>query len=215
MNPQLLAMTEHYGLLIVFAVVLIGQIGVPIPAIVLLIGAGTLAMDGGISAAGVFATTMAACVIADCGLFILGQRYGIRALQRMHLISASSDSPVSQRFERWGARSLVIAKFVPGLSTLAPTLAGALRMSRSRFVLLSGVGSVLWAATGLGVGWVFAEQVPYLLTHLARIGRLVAVASMSAAGAYLVYRYLNRRKSFGHSDDRRAVRPARHAPVGP
>jgi membrane protein DedA with SNARE-associated domain len=197
MNPQFPALTEHYGLLIVFAVVLIGHLGVPIPTLLVLIGAGTLAMDGAFSALGVFATTLVACVIADCGLFILGQHYGIRALRRMHLISASSESPVTQRFERWGARSLIIAKFIPGLSAIAPTLAGALGMSWPRFVVLSGVGSVLWAATGLGVGFLFAEQVPYLLTHQEHIGKLAAVAAISGVAACFAYRYLNRRKAFG------------------
>jgi membrane protein DedA with SNARE-associated domain len=193
MHSELLEITGPYALLIVFAVVLIGQIGVPIPAIVVLIGAGALAADGALSAVGSFAIAMLACLIADGCLFIVGRHYGNRALKALHRLSLSSDSHVGFPFERWGPRSLVIAKFVPGLTTLAPPLAGALGVSWLRFVLLSGAGSAIWVAAGLGAGIVFAEQIPYVLEHIERIGRLAAVAVISLAAVYLMYRCFTRR----------------------
>ena len=172
MHSPLLDITGPYGLLIVFGVVLVGQIGVPIPAIVVLVGAGTLAASAEMSVVGSFAIAMLACVIADGCLFMLGRHLGMRALKMLDPLSLSSDS--SRHFERWRPRSLIIAKFVPGLSTIAPPLAGALDVSWLRFVLLSAIGSALWVAAGLGAGIIFAEQVPVFTqtpeTHWAIVG---------------------------------------------
>jgi len=192
MSAYFTASIDQYGLLIVFVIVLIGQLGVPIPAIGILIGAGALAAEDAMSAAGSFAIAMLACLIADGCLFIIGRHYGNRALKALYRLTPSSDSQVGHQFERWGPRSLVIAKFVPGLSTLAPPLAGALGVSWLRFVLLSGAGSAAWVAAGLGAGIVFAEQIPYVLEHMERIGRLAAVAAISLGAGYLTYRYLTR-----------------------
>src|SRR6202789_2405377 len=102
MLSQLLEITGPYALLIVFAVVLVGQVGVPIPAIVVLIGAGAVAADGAMSAVGAFGIAMIACLIADGCLFIVGRHYGNRALKALYRLSLSSDSHVGYQFERWG-----------------------------------------------------------------------------------------------------------------
>jgi membrane protein DedA with SNARE-associated domain len=214
MHSQFIEMAGPYALLIVFAVVLIGQIGVPIPAIVVLIGAGALAADGSLSAVGSFAIAMLACVIADACLFIVGRHYGNRALQALYRLSLSSDSHVGDQFEHWGPRSLVIAKFVPGLSTLAPPLAGALGVSWLRFVILSGAGSAIWVAAGLGAGIIFAEQIPYLLEHIERIGRLAAVAGISLGAGYLMYRHFTRRTTLARKKGARAADRARRPAIG-
>jgi len=191
MSTYFTALIDKYGLLIVFGTVLIGQLGVPIPAIGILIAAGALAAEDGMSAVWSFAIAMLACLIADGCLFIVGRHYGNRALKALQRLSPSSDSHVSDQFERWGPRSLLIAKFVPGLSTLAPPLSGALGVSWLRFGLLSGVGSAVWVAAGLGAGIIFAEQMLYVLEHLERIGQQAAVAVISFGVVYLMYRWLS------------------------
>jgi membrane protein DedA with SNARE-associated domain len=203
MHSQLLEITGPYGLLIVFVVVLIGQIGVPIPAIVVLVGAGTLAATREMSVVGSFAIAMLACVIADGCLFMLGRHLGMHTLKPLDRLPLSSDS--SRQFERWGPRSLIIAKFVPGLSTIAPPLAGALGVSWLRFVLLSAIGSALWVAAGLGAGIIFAEQVPYLLKHLKLIGRLSVLAVVSLGAVYVAYLYFTRRTRLARSKDSRSA----------
>jgi membrane protein DedA with SNARE-associated domain len=214
MHAQLLEITGPYALLIVFAVVLIGQIGMPIPAIVVLVGAGALAAEGTISAVGSFAVAMLACLIADGCLFIVGRHYGNRALKALYRLSLPSDSYLGYQFERWGPRSLVIAKFVPGLSTLAPPLAGALGVSWLRFALLSGAGSALWVSAGLGAGIIFAEQIPYLLEPIGRIGRLAAVAVISLGAGYLVYRSFTRRTASMRTKHSRAADRAHRPSIG-
>jgi membrane protein DedA with SNARE-associated domain len=205
MSEQLLAMLEHHGVLIVFATVLVGQLGVPIPAIMVLIGAGALAADGEFYAPGCFAAGLAACLIADSLWFVIGRHYGVRVLKTLYRVSLTSDvraSRIQRRFERWGAGSLVLAKFIPGLATIAPPLAGALRTSWPRFLLLSGIGSVLWVAAGLATGIAFTEQIPFVLMHLESIGTFAAVAMTALAGAYIVYRYWSRPQNDGAARDR-------------
>jgi membrane protein DedA with SNARE-associated domain len=214
MHSQLLEIAGPYALLTIFAVVLIGQIGVPIPAIVVLIGAGALTLESAVSAVGSFAVAMLACFIADVCLFIVGRHYGNRALNALQRLSLSSDAHVGHQFEGWGPRSLVIAKFVPGLSTLAPPLAGALGVSWLRFVLLSGAGSVLWVSAGLGAGIIFAEQIPYLLEHLQRIGGLTAVGAIALGGIYLMYRYITRRAGPRRPKPARAADRAHRPSIG-
>ncbi len=196
MSDKLLEMVEHHGVLMVFATVLIGQIGVPIPAIAVLIGAGTLSAEGDLSVAGPFVAAMLACTIADCILFTTGRRYGMRVLNMIYRISFVSEAraaDIQRRFERWGAGSLAIAKLIPGLSTLAPPFAGAMRMGWLRFVVLSGVGSVLWVGTGLGLGMALAEEIPRLLANL-RLVLLAATGLIAIAAAYLGFRRWNRRR---------------------
>src|SRR5580658_8513618 len=102
MSAYFTALIDQFGLLIVFVIVLIGQLGVPIPAIGILIGAGALATEGAISAVGSFAMAMLACLIADGCLFFVGRHYGNRALKALYRIYLSSDSHVGYQFERWG-----------------------------------------------------------------------------------------------------------------
>jgi membrane protein DedA with SNARE-associated domain len=214
MSEYLTASIDQHGMLIVFVIVLIGQLGVPIPAIGILIVAGALAAEDTMSATGAFAIAMLACLIADGCLFIIGRHYGNRALNTLCRFSLSSDSHVGYQFERWGPRSLVIAKFVPGLSTLAPPLAGALGVSWLRFVLLSGAGSAVWVAVGLGAGIIFAEQIPYVLEHIECIGRLAVVAVVSLGAVCLMYRGLNRGTASTRTKHSRAADRARRPCIG-
>jgi membrane protein DedA with SNARE-associated domain/rhodanese-related sulfurtransferase len=197
MTTQLLPLLAHYGVLIVFIAVLIDQIGLPVPASPVLILAGTLAAQGKLFAPELLGVSVVACMIADWIWFWIGKTYGMRVLKTMCRISLEPDSCVSQTqnsFERWGANSLVVAKFIPGLALIAPPLAGALRVTWRRFIVLSACGSVLWAALGLGMGMVFSAQIERLLSELDRIGGL-AIALMGALLAgYVVFKWWQRRR---------------------
>ena len=121
---------ERHGLALVFANVLLEQVGLPIPAVPTLIVCGALAAEGRISAAAVLGLAFLACAIGDGLWFLAGRLYGRRVLRFLCGISLSPDSCVRQtqtQFERWGGIALVAAKFIPGLSTVAPPLAGAMR----------------------------------------------------------------------------------------
>src|SRR5438477_11835425 len=99
--------TRH-GLALIFANVLLEQLGVPLPAIPTLIVAGALAVDGTLSAPAVFGVAFAASMIGDCAWYVAGRQYGRRVMTTLCRISLSPDSCVRQtenHFERWGGRS--------------------------------------------------------------------------------------------------------------
>ncbi len=193
MHMQVFYLLEHYCVPIVFVAVLIDQLGVPIPAVPVLIVAGSLAANGRVSAAALFIAAVVATLIADAVWFLIGRTYGMRVLKTLCRISLEPDSCVSQtqdRFERWGVNSIVIAKFIPGLATIAPPLAGALRVSWLRFRGLSLIASSLWTAVGLGAGLVFKGPI----AELERIGGMAAAGLGVALIIYIAYKWRERRR---------------------
>src|SRR5258708_9763868 len=123
---------------------LANQLGLPVPVIPTLIVAGAWAAQGTISPVALFAAAITACVAADSVWFLAGRIYGNGVMKLLCRISLTPDSCVSEtqsRFERWGSNALLVAKFVPGLSLIAPPLAGATRMPWLRFLSYSALVS--------------------------------------------------------------------------
>ena len=197
MTQSLLLSLSQYGLWAVVLNVLLNQIGLPLPALPTLIVAGAIAASGQLSLAGLFSGAVAACLVADCGWYLVGQVYGIRVLKALCRISLEPDSCVSQtqnRFERWGVNSLVIAKFVPGLSTIAPPMAGALRIGWPRFIFLSMLSAALWVGVALAAGMLFRLQIEQVLQRLDQIGGLAAAGGLVLLGAYVAFKWWERRR---------------------
>src|SRR5260221_8110374 len=125
---QLIDLITQYGIAVVFVNVLLAQVGLPVPAVPTLIIAGAAASGGRLSFAALLAVAIAGSLLGDILWYAAGRRFGYRVLRTLCSISISPDSCVRQTesiFERWGVRSLVAAKFVPGFNTIAPPLAGA------------------------------------------------------------------------------------------
>jgi membrane protein DedA with SNARE-associated domain/rhodanese-related sulfurtransferase len=189
----------HYGMMIVFVNVLVDQIGLPVPAVPTLIVAGAVAADGKLPFAALFAWSVAACLLADCGWYLIGQKYGIRVLKTLCKISLEPDSCVSQtqvRFERWGINSLVIAKFIPGLAIIAPPMAGALRIGWLRFGALSACGAVLWVGAALAAGMLFKSQIGRVLQHLNAIGSIAGAGAALLLAAYISFKWWERNRFY-------------------
>ncbi len=192
-QAHLIQLLELYCALIVFIAVLTDQLGIPIPAVPVLVVAGSFAANGKANLAVLLPAAVAATMIADAVWFQIGRRYGMRVLKTLCRISLEPDSCVSQtqnRFERWGVNSLVIAKFIPGLATIAPPLAGAMHVSWRRFMGLSLLGSSLWAGTGLGIGMLFHDPI----AQLARLGSVTAAGLGIALVLYIAYKWRERRR---------------------
>jgi len=188
-----------WGLAFVFLNVLIEQVGLPIPAVPALLLAGALAVRHPEWGAAALALAIAACVISDLGWYGAGRVYGGRIVRFLCRISLSPDSCVSEtqlRFERWGARALLVSKFVPGLSTLAPPLAGALRMALSLFLATSFAGSVLWVLIFMMLGALAAPQITALLPHLAALGARAALVLALLLALYILLKWLERQRVY-------------------
>src|SRR5437867_2515379 len=154
MNETIEFLVRH-GTAVLFAAVFIEQIGVPLPAAPWLLAAGALAGTGKMN--WVVALTAAAfgSVLADLIWFYLGRHRGQRVLSLLCRISLEPDSCVRRTqgfFTRYGMKGVVAAKFIPGLSTLAPPLAGSTGVSAPRFLFFDGLGSVLYVGCFVFVG---------------------------------------------------------------
>jgi membrane protein DedA with SNARE-associated domain/rhodanese-related sulfurtransferase len=179
--------------------VLLDQIGLPVPAVPTLIVAGAVAAAGQMPLLSLFAWAVIACLIADCGWYLVGQRFGIRVLKTLCKISLEPDSCVSQtqtRFERWGVNSLVIAKFIPGLAIIAPPMAGAMRVGWPRFVLLSTCAAVLWVGAPLLAGIVFKSQIERLLEHLSEFGSAAGAGVVILLAGYISFKWWERSRFY-------------------
>jgi membrane protein DedA with SNARE-associated domain/rhodanese-related sulfurtransferase len=199
MTQHLFLIIAEYGLVIVFANVLVDQIGLPVPAVPTLVVAGAIAADGGLPLIPLFAWAVLACCIADSLWYLVGQVYGIRVLKLLCRISLEPDSCVSQtqaRFESWGVNSLVIAKFIPGLAIIAPPLAGALRIGWPRFIMLTIASGVLWVGFALAAGMLFKSQIAAVLAHLDTFGSAAALIIGAALALYLLYKWWERERFY-------------------
>lgn len=200
---------SQHGYTLVFVLVLAEQIGLPAPSTIILLAAGAFAGSGNLNLAGVLAAGVAACMVSDAIWFWIGQKRGMKVLHLLCRISLEPDSCVrrtEESFARNQARTLLIAKFVPGLSTAAPPLAGLFRMSFLRFAALDFAGSVLWVGAFVLTGFVFHRQLELAVLWATHLGvGLVSLAALLAAG-YIGWKYWHRRR-FLHELRVATVRP--------
>jgi membrane protein DedA with SNARE-associated domain/rhodanese-related sulfurtransferase len=199
LTEQIILGLGQYGLLVVTLNVLLNQIGLPVPVVPTLVLAGAFAGNGGAPLGQLFLGAVAACLAADCAWYWVGQKYGIRVLKTLCKISLEPDSCVSEtqgQFDRWGVNSLVIAKFVPGLATIAPPLAGAMRIGWLRFISLSTAAAILWVSAALLAGALFKTQIKELLIHLARIGSIAMAGALLLLAMYLGFKWWERTRFY-------------------
>src|SRR6266850_2820387 len=186
----------RHGQSLLFAAVFVEQMGLPIPALPLLLAAGALSAAGKFSFPLGIAATVIACLVADAFWFYLGRYRGNRVLGFLCRISLEPDSCVRRTqnvFTRYGLRGIAIAKFLPGMSTVAPPLAGMSRVPVARFVFADGVGSLLYAITFLGLGYVFSTQIEQIGEALSDIGGNALSLIAIVVGAYIGYKFWQRR----------------------
>jgi membrane protein DedA with SNARE-associated domain/rhodanese-related sulfurtransferase len=157
MAHEAITLIAQYGLLLVFVNVLVEQAGAPVPAMPTLVVAGAVAAGGDLSITAILLVSLVACLLGDLPWYWAGRHFGGAMMRTLCRISLSPDSCVRSsevQFERWGGRMLVVAKFVPGLSTVAPPLVGAMGLPLHLFLLLDGLASLLWAGVPVALGYV-------------------------------------------------------------
>ncbi len=187
----------RYGYLVVFGWVFAEQIGLPIPAMPVLLAAGAMAGTGRLSLVLVLVLAGTASLVSDVIWYWIGRLGGGRVLGFLCRISLEPDSCVrrtEETFSRRGARSLLIAKFVPGYSTAAPPLAGIVRMRFARFVVFTGAGGLIWAGAFVGLGWLFSEQLELVASYAIRLGGWLVALLAAAFAAYIAWKYIARQR---------------------
>ena len=187
------------GYLLLLSAVAAEQLGVPVPAAPLLLAMGALAGYGYYSLTAALAWSSLAALAADLVWFQLGRLQGESILGVLCRISLEPDSCVRlthHAFDRYGPASLLFCKFVPGLSTVAPPMAGSSGMSLGRFVLLDFTGSGLWAGAFLAAGWLFRRETERALEILSQLGIGFFVVLVAPPVLWLVWKYAQRRAWF-------------------
>ncbi len=192
-----MAFDPEYGLIGVFAVVLVQQLGAPIPATPVLMLAGAHAAADPLYGVYAWGLAILASALGSLPWFWAGQRYGYRVLKLVCRISLSQDSCVRQTenlFQRYGAAALVAAKFVPGLARVGPPLAGTFRFGAGGFLLFYGAGNALWAGAGLVAGLVLHDEIGWLIDWLALYSGHALLIVIVAVALYVAWRWLARRR---------------------
>jgi membrane protein DedA with SNARE-associated domain len=194
---RMLEFLLRHGYLVLLAWVFSEQAGLPIPSIPLLLAAGALAGIGQLNLAVCLLLCVLAAMTADTIWYELGRTKGIKILQLLCKISLEPDSCVRRTeglFEKQGARSLLFAKFLPGLNAVATPLAGIFRMRFRKFLLYDAMGALLWAGTFLGTGYIFSGQIEKIAEHAERLGSGLFVLAVAALAAYIAYKFAARQK---------------------
>ena len=197
---QLSHLIHTYGVLIVFGLVLVEQLGLPIPAFPILMLAGALVVDGGAHWPLYLGASMAACLLSDYFWFRAGRHYGKRILRLLCRISLSPDSCVSQtedNFLRWGVKSLIVAKFIPGFNTIVSPLAGATGTSTGRFLALSATGGLLWSSVGMGLGAWFHDSIDDVIAWLEEMGSTALMIVGTLLALFVLLKYIERKRNLG------------------
>lgn len=192
---ELTALLAQHGLSVVFVNVLLTQAGAPVPAVPMLVIAGAFVAQGQIGLFSVVAATVVASLIGDLLWYAAGNRYGHRVLRTLCRIAIEPDSCVKQTeniFERWGAPSLMVAKYIPGFATIAPPLAGMVRTGLPLFVLYSTVAALLWAGLPIALGMVFHTEVGLALEWLESMGSGAVALIGAIIALYVSARLLER-----------------------
>ncbi len=200
----------RHGYLVIFGWVLAEQIGLPVPAVPFLLAAGALAGSGRLSLALILGAAALASLVSDSIWYWIGRVRGGRVLRWLCRIFLEPDSCVRRTqdaFGRYGARSLLVAKFVPGFNTAAPPLAGIIRMPLLEFLVFTGLGGLIWAGAFISLGWLFSSQLELAASYVARMGSWVIVLLVVALCAYVAWKLIARQRFL------RRIRIARITPV--
>ncbi|WP_035359276.1 VTT domain-containing protein [Edaphobacter aggregans] len=195
--PIALQFFVHYAYLILFLWVLVEQIGIPIPSLPVLLTAGTLSATHRIHHLPALIAVLAACAIADSMWFALGRKYGNSVLKLLCRLSFEASTCVSKTegyFTRRGPATLLFSKFIPGLSTVAPPIAGQIGMPYARFFLWDLAGSLIWAETFLLAGRFFGDIAQKSAPFFHWLGHFAFAIFILMVLGLMAYRIFKQRK---------------------
>lgn len=193
---ELSAFLERHGYALLFAILFLEQAGLPLPAVPVLLAAGALAGQGKFNVAASLAIASAACLAADLIWFELGRRRGRSILKLLCKISLEPDTCVratEDAFERHGRGTLLVAKFVPGLNTVATPLAGVAGIRLAEFLAFDLAGAILYAGVYTGLGLFFHRELASVTEAVAAVGGRVFWLAAAVLGIYLGIKVLQRK----------------------
>jgi membrane protein DedA with SNARE-associated domain/rhodanese-related sulfurtransferase len=207
--PLALDFFVHYGYLILFLWVLMEQLGIPIPSAPLMLTAGTLTASHKLSLPLVLISIALGSLISDTVWYMMGKRYGgavVRLLCRLSMESSTCVRRTSDYFTKHGPATLLLAKFVPGLGTVAAPIAGQTGMAYATFAAFDIGGILIWALSITLIGRFFGDFLKHHPEALAWVGHFAVLLFVLAIVGFMVYRV---------SKQRRFLRKVRNARLEP
>lgn len=185
---------RHEGLVLV-AVVFAEQAGLPISALPVLLAAGALAGTANLALGTAIGLSAAACIAGNFIWYSLGRYRGRQVLSLLFRISLEPDVYVRRTerfFRRHGMGALVIAAFIPGLSTVTPALAGLFGTSVEWYLLYNTIGALLWTGSYITLGYLLSDQLEQLVAQVGRFGGSLVAVIAGALAMYIAYKFIRR-----------------------
>ena len=196
MNDLLLATARH-GYALTFGILIAESVGFPFPASIALVAAGAGIASHTLSGYGVLIAAMLALIVGDTWQFWLGRYTGWALLGFLCRLSMNPETCMlrsAESFYKRGKVTLVIAKFIPGVNTMAAPLAGSMKMPFSQFLRLDVAGALLYTVTYLAIGYLSRDFLAATLKSIYEAGRVMEVLIIIAIAIYVGYRFLQFRK---------------------
>src|SRR6266849_6133077 len=196
MNTLLTAIS-HHGYLLVFLIVFAEAAGLPAPAALALIAGGAAAAAHILSPTLVLVIALCAMLLGDTLLFVLGRYTGWALLGFLCRLSLNPETCIlrsAESFYKRGRTTLVFAKFIPGVNTMAAPLAGSMKMKPAQFLQLDFAGTCLYVLAYASLGYVFRDFVVKITQGLQIAGHAVAEVVLVALVIFAVYRIVQFRR---------------------
>jgi membrane protein DedA with SNARE-associated domain/rhodanese-related sulfurtransferase len=189
MDSWLSGLSQHsYSIL--FAAVFLEAIGIPVPAALALLIAGAAAARGSLHPGLTVATALSAMMAGDITMFLMGRYTGWWLLSLLCRLSLNPESCIlrsADSFYKRGRMLLVVAKFVPGINTMAPPMAGSMNMRLFEFLPLDLAGAALYAGAYLAAGWMFSDALGVVTRGYQMFGRTLGWVAIAALAVYLAF----------------------------
>ena len=196
MNDLVAAVSRH-GYLLVFLLVLAEAAGLPAPAAVALVAAGAAAASHILSAPVAFGLAVVAMLLGDVMLFFLGRYTGWGLLSFLCNLSMNPETCIlrsAESFYKRGRVTLLFAKFIPGVNTMAAPLAGSMKMKFVQFLQLDFLGASIYVLAYGSLGYVFRDFVARITRGLQSAGHVMLEVILTALVAYAIYRIIQYRR---------------------
>ena len=194
---NLLPFLIQHGYAVLFVWVLAETMGLPIPSVPLLITAGALAGLGQLKLSLCIGLGVCAALSSDLFWYSMGRWRGGQLLSLLCRISLEPDSCVRRTeniFSRYGARSLLVAKFVPGLSAVSTPLAGMIRMPLPHFLFFDCLGAVFWVGSYTAFGYLLSEELDRTSAYAASMGNVLLLLVTGGLSLYVLRKFYLRRR---------------------
>ena len=194
---ELVSVVARHGYALIFAFLFGQAVGLPLPASIAMIAAGAAIASHTLLGSGVFVAALLALMVGDIIQFWLGRYTGWALLGLLCRLSMNPETCMlrsAESFYKRGKATLVIAKFVPGLNTMAAPLSGSMKMKFGQFLLLDSAGAMLYTTIYILVGYVSRDFLTATLRSFYAAGRAMEILLLFAVIVYTVYRVMQFRK---------------------